>query len=224
MVTVYFVRHCAAQGNVDGKFQGRIDCDITDLGRKQLDLLAVRLRNVPFAAVYTSPLVRARKTAEAVLRYHEGVPLYIEPGLIEIALGKIAGMDWHEFPNVYPEAADAWYHPPWDFKAPDGESMKDVWDRVWGAVHEIIEKENEPGREKTLCLVTHGCALRNYLCRAKGLPIERFDEVPLTDNTGICKVRYDDAGVPEVLVVGDASHLTPELSVAKKMGWGAKKA
>ena len=77
MVTVYFVRHCAAQGNVDGKFQGRIDCDITDLGRKQLDLLAVRLRNVPFAAVHTSPLVRARKTAEAVPRYHEGVPLYI---------------------------------------------------------------------------------------------------------------------------------------------------
>ena len=106
MVDLYLVRHCAAQGNVDGKFQGRIDCDITELGRTQLELVSTRLRNVPFAAIYTSPLLRAKKTAEAINQYHH-VPLRVEQGLIEIDLGAMDGLPWSALPEQFPQASDA---------------------------------------------------------------------------------------------------------------------
>ncbi len=222
MVDLYLVRHCAAQGNVDGKFQGRIDCDITELGRTQLELVSTRLRNVPFAAIYTSPLLRAKKTAEAINQYHH-VPLRVEQGLIEIDLGAMDGLPWSALPEQFPQASDAWYHHPWDFAAPDGETMQQVYDRVWDAVQAIVQRENVPGTEKKICAVSHGCALRNFLCRAKGWPLRRMDDVPLSDNTAISEVRFADDGSCAVVRIGDASHLTPSLSVAKKMGWGAAK-
>lgn len=222
MVTLYLVRHCAAKGNVDGKFQGRADCGITELGRAQLELVSLRLRNVPFAAIYTSPLLRAKKTAQGINQYHH-VPLREAPGLLEIDLGEMDGMAWADFPRRYPQAADAWYHHSWDFAAPGGETMRAVWDRVWGAVQDIVQRENAAGAQKTVCAVSHGCALRNFLCRAQGWPLERMDDVPLSDNTAISEVRYADDGTCTVVRIGDAAHLTPELSVKKKMGWGAEK-
>ncbi|HCA71195.1 MAG: histidine phosphatase family protein [Oscillospiraceae bacterium] len=219
MVTIYLVRHCAAEGNVDGTYQGRYDSNITELGQKQLELVAMRLRNVPFTAIYTSPLKRARATAEAINQYHH-VPLIAEESLIEINVGKMEGMKWAEFPKRYPKEADAWYHHLCDFTAPDGESIRQVADRVWNGVRAVVKKENVPGKEKVLCMTTHGCALRCFFCRAFGWPLDRIDEVPVSDNTGISEVRFADDGTCQVVRIGDASHLTKALSVQKNVKWG----
>lgn len=83
MTSIYLVRHCQAQGNVNRVFQGRIDSEISEEGRRQLDRLAERFRRIPLDAVYTSPLQRARLTAEALNRYH-GLPVRTDARFIEI--------------------------------------------------------------------------------------------------------------------------------------------
>ena len=51
MTSIYLVRHCQAQGNVNRVFQGRIDSEISEEGRRQLDRLAERFRRIPLDAV-----------------------------------------------------------------------------------------------------------------------------------------------------------------------------
>lgn len=223
MVTIYLVRHCAAQGNVDGTYQGRIDSDITEIGKKQLELVAARLRNVPFAAIYSSPLKRARATADAINQYHH-VPVTEDASLIEIDVGEMEGMKWEDLPKRFPKEADAWKNHLQDFVAPQGESIMQVTERMWNGVQAIFQKENRPGENRTLCLTTHGCALRCFLCRAKGLPLSRISEIPLSDNTGISEVRFADDGSCTVVRMGDAAHLGDSLSVLGSFGWGKQKA
>ena len=73
VTTVIIVRHCQSMGNTEGRFQGRFDADVTPVGEQQMELLSLRFRNEKLDALYTSPLLRARRTAEAVNRYHQPV-------------------------------------------------------------------------------------------------------------------------------------------------------
>ena len=55
MTDLYIIRHCEAMGNRDRIFQGVSDCDITDLGAKQLECIAERFKNIFPDAGYSSP-------------------------------------------------------------------------------------------------------------------------------------------------------------------------
>lgn len=71
LTTIYLVRHCEAMGNINRIFQGHTDEEISDNGRLQLEKLAERFRDIHLDALYSSPLKRAYRTAEAVNRYHQ---------------------------------------------------------------------------------------------------------------------------------------------------------
>ncbi len=93
MVTkLYLIRHCEALGNINDTFQGSIDEDITDKGQRQLDKLAERCKNIPFDVIYSSPLIRAVKTAQAADRYH-GLEIIVDPAFSEINGGEFEGVE-----------------------------------------------------------------------------------------------------------------------------------
>ena len=98
---ILLVRHCEAEGNTNGRFQGSSDCGISGNGEKQLELLALRLRNIRIDAMYSSPLKRAWLTAEAVNRYHH-LPIHAEKRLQEIDGGDYEGLLWADLPKVTP--------------------------------------------------------------------------------------------------------------------------
>ena len=93
MTTIYLVRHCETKGNRQRLFQGHIDMDISEAGVQQLARLAERFRTVPLDAVYSSPLLRAMRTAQAVNRYHD-LPIHQDARLIEINGGSWEGPHW----------------------------------------------------------------------------------------------------------------------------------
>ena len=68
MTRIYMVRHCEAMGNVKRLFQGSSDFDISELGAIQLEFLSKRFQNTPIDRIYSSPLKRAVKTAEAIAK------------------------------------------------------------------------------------------------------------------------------------------------------------
>ncbi len=215
MITkLIIVRHCEAEGNKYRTFQGHTDSDISDKGKIQLDLLSVRCRNMHIDALYSSPLKRAYATAEAVNRFHH-LPIQIEPGLIEINGGEWEGEKWAELPDIYPEQAHNWNCAPWDFKTEKGESMRQVYDRVWDAVCRIVKAN--PG--KTVCIASHGCAIRNLLCRCMNKPIEELNTVDWVDNTGISIVDFDENMNPHIELLNDASHLSEETSTFATQSW-----
>lgn len=214
---VIVIRHCEARGNIDRIFNGHYDGDITENGERQLVQLARRMQTISFDALYSSPLQRAKKTAAAA-NSGKNLPVQLEDGLMEIHGGVWEGKPWKEFPSLFPEDSEAWNLHPWDFAPEGGESMRHVYARIWDTVT-MLAKKNQG---KTICCVSHGCAIRNLVCHAKGWPIERLNDVQWCENTALNVLAFDDAWQASLLLENDASHLTQELSTLAKQVWWRK--
>lgn len=202
MVRIYLIRHAEAEGNLRGVFQGIIDSDITETGAKQLDLLAERFRSIPIEAIYSSPLKRTIKTAQAVSRFHD-LPVIIREGLIEINGGKWEDRTWGDLSVEFPEEMAVWSQDIVHFKAPGGESTRQVYDRIKAVVN-AVAAENI-GR--TIAVVSHGMTIKTFLAYAAGLEWEEYKDTGWADKTAVSLIEYDDELVPHIVFANDSSHL-----------------
>jgi len=217
LTKVYIIRHCEARGNIDRVFHGLTDSDISENGRKQLDCLSERFKNIELSAVYASPLKRTRLTAEAVNKYHD-LSINIDYDLIEINGGVIEGLPWKELPVQYPEYARQWNLAPHEFAPQGGEAMSSVYMRGLDSVCKIAQQH----AGKTVAVVSHGCVIRNIICRAMNLPIDELNTVEWCDNTAVTLLQFDDEFNCNLMFFNDASHLSDELSTLSKQSWWQK--
>ncbi|WP_300683958.1 histidine phosphatase family protein [Acutalibacter sp. 1XD8-36] len=190
MVTrVYLIRHCQSMGNIEHKFQGQYDADISSAGEKQLELLGLRFRNEPIDVIYTSPLKRARMTAQAIAKYHNDIDVIDEPGFIEMNVGELENRSLKELALNYPETAEKWDRYPDLCEFPGGETMAEVYERVNRALDRVIAEN--PGR--TVVITTHGGVLRNLYAR-----------IQFGEPAGIRKSEvFGNTGVSTVIAEGD---------------------
>lgn len=206
VTTLYIVRHCQSQGNIDGRFQGRFDSEISPAGEQQLELLALRFRNEPLDAIYASPLLRARKTAEAVAKYHD-VPVQVENGLIEIDVGQMENLKLSEIGEKFPTVARNWDRSPDLCEFPGGETMEQVYARANAALDKIIEEN----RGKTVFVATHGGVIRNIYARVSFGSMQGLRESAVFGNTGISVLEIDEEGGLSWKLLNDQSHLPEAL-------------
>lgn len=208
MTEIYMVRHCEALGNVQRIFQGSTDLDISETGAAQLERLKLRFADIALDRVYTSPLMRARKTALAIIG-DKGLTPIAENGLAEIFGGIVEGRPFSEAFNEIPGLADIWNYHPEDFAPEGGEPMRTAYERIWTAVKKIAD-ENEG---KTVACATHGGVMRCLHCRLLYGDITHLAEMPWSDNTAVTLLRFHDReALPEVVFCNDSSHLPPELN------------
>lgn len=217
MVRIYLVRHAEAMGNVQEFFQGRIDTEISEKGRKQLECLAERFKDIKIEALYSSPLKRAVSTAEAVNRYH-GLPMKFNDEIIEINGGRWEGEKWAELPVLFPEEHSTWNNAINKFQAPDGENTQQVYDRMKKAMREIAAENN--GR--TIAVVSHGMAIKAYLNHAEGREWCNYADPGWSDNTAVSLIEYSDELVPSIIFKNDCTHLTDDLSTLAVSKWCRK--
>lgn len=207
MTTLYLIRHCETTGNRSHTFQGRNDTPPTETGLRQLDALAERFKDVPLDAIYTSPLPRTLRTAQAV-NLHHGLPVVTDERLIEVSGGKFDGEIWENLMKIYPGHIRRWIEEPWNFEAPDGEAMRDVYTRMKDAICDIARKN--PG--KHVAVVSHGGALKTAMCILRGLPIEQMkDHAFVCKNTAVTTAETEDGETFRVIMTGDVSHLPERL-------------
>lgn len=206
MTEIYMVRHCEAMGNVNRLFQGSSDFDISETGEKQLEYLKNRFKDIKLDKVYTSPLIRARKTALAVIGDRDLKPID-EKGLIELDGGIVEGKPFVETFNSIPGLADTWDNHPEDFAPEGGEKMRDAYERIWNTVKNIAAENTG----KTVACTTHGGVTRCLLCRLLKGNITKLREMPWSENTAVTLIRFDGELNPEVVFYNDTSHLPEEL-------------
>lgn len=142
-VEVWLVRHGQTVANVEGRFSGWSDVDLTEAGRVEARLLRPRLAGVPFVAVHSSDLRRAVETARIV--YGEPLP---DPRLREMGFGELEGQRWSDLPPSVRAQLDDFDR----FEAPGGERMSSFRSRVHGFLDTLA-----PGRH---LVVTHGGVVR----------------------------------------------------------------
>lgn len=207
MVTkVYLIRHCQSMGNLEHRFQGRFDADISPEGEKQLELLGLRFRNEAIDAIYTSPLKRARATAQSIAQYHPGIPVVEEPGLIEIDCGEMENLLLTQVAQQFPQVARNWDQSPDLCQFPGGETMAQVYARANAALDRLIAQN--PG--KTLVAATHGGVLRNLYARvAFGKP-EGIRDSEVFGNTGVSTLLAEGDAL-RWEAVNDLSHLPEDM-------------
>ncbi len=196
------VRHCQAEGNLKRYFQGTIDSDITEAGAAQIARVAELLSTEPIDVIYSSPKKRALKTAEGINLYHER-EIRLDPELVEIDAGEWEGMLLTEIEERYPVEYGNWKDHPEVFQAPGGEKMAQVYDRVKKAVLRIADSN----RDKTICVVSHGCAIKNMMCFLHGWGVDNIIDVPIGKNTSVNVVCFDDELEPKILIEDYEDHL-----------------
>src|SRR2546428_10178827 len=104
---LFAVRHGATEYSRERRFAGSRDVPLTTDGRLQADAVAQALAGAGVAAVYTSPLERARVCAELIAKPHRLEPR-VEPDVREMAFGAWEGITREELRRRFPREAEAW--------------------------------------------------------------------------------------------------------------------
>lgn len=195
------LRHASTQHTVQRRFSGRNDEPLSDLGAWQAAALARRAASFgDVAAVISSPLVRARQTAELVAA-ELGVDLAFHDALMEADFGEWDGLTYAEIAQRWPDEVAAWFSSP-DSAPPGGESFTAVTRRVRRVRDELIAKH--PGA--TVVAVTHVTPIKTLLRLALDAPILAMTRMHL-DPASVSIADYFSDGTPSVRLVNDTAHL-----------------
>ncbi len=210
MTKIYIVRHCETVGNADGLFQGVIDLETSPLGKAQLKALSKRFENISLDAVISSPLIRTRETAQAIVN-DRAIPLIINDSIIELNGGIYEGVPFADIVNIDPVFPEVWETRPWDLEPPGGEKLRDAYNRIWKAVYDIAKEY----KDKTVALSTHGGVTRFLICKILKNNIQSLNDIGYGDNTAVSLLEFDDDLNASLIYYNDSSHLTDDLKNAK---------
>lgn len=202
MPLLTLIRHARTTWNTDGRMQGWADPPLDDHGRAQARALAQRLAPDTFAALYSSPLQRARETAEIVATPHR-LPVICHDELRERNVGEWTGLTFAETRALAPERfiGDWRTH-----GAPGGETQAALTARVAACLDRILAAHPDD----RIAIVSHGGTLSAALAHLLGLPPGSPHSFSFP-NTGLARlsVHLHRTRPPEVrvLALGDDRHL-----------------
>lgn len=181
---LYLIRHGETDWNRAGLLQGTTDVPLNAAGREQAEELARRMAPLRLDAAYTSPLRRARATADVVLRGRD-VPLRAMPELREMSYGLWQGRSLEPGGRCNPGLEWRWREDPWRVRFPGGESLPEVERRAADALHRILLAH--AGQRVLVC--GHGHLNRVLLIHALGWPRQRFWQIE-QPNGGCAVLRW----------------------------------
>ena len=168
MTRLFLVRHGQSEWNAAGRIQGQIDIQLDETGCQQAQIIADRLAAEPVAAVYSSPLLRAKSTAEAIAARFQ-LPVQLDPRLMEYDFGVISGSTWADVVENHPEFASRWLEDPWAVPVVDSEGRANFAARVMSAVQDILAQH--PAEQ--VVVVAHGGTFGVYLTAMLGMDLNR---------------------------------------------------
>ncbi len=167
---VILVRHGQTEWNRVERFRGRADVPLNDVGLAQAEATGRRVAaEWKPVAVYTSPLSRSVKTAEAIA-IHFDLPAQVHPGLADIDYGQWQGLSPDEVKARWPGAIHAWYHTPETARIPGGETLVDLRLRGMQVVNALAARHEG----QTIVLVGHTAINRAILLGVLRLGNDRF--------------------------------------------------
>ncbi|HLQ54860.1 MAG TPA: bifunctional RNase H/acid phosphatase [Streptosporangiaceae bacterium] len=198
--TTLLLRHGQTEFSAERRFAGRGDIALTDTGRRQAVAAADQLAARGIDAIVTSPLQRARKTAEAVAAA-TGAPLAVDDGLVEADFGKWEGLTFGEAAQRWPEEMSAWLASA-DVAPPGGESLADAARRVLGTLDRLLAARPR----ETLLLVSHVTPIKTLACRALLAPPAAMFRIHL-DVASLTEIDWFADGPALVRSLNDTAHL-----------------
>jgi probable phosphoglycerate mutase len=192
---VLLLRHGSTVHSHDGRFSGRNDLPLDDAGRREAGAIAEHIARLgPIDAVVSSPLRRARETAQ-VLVDRVGGTVEIHDDLIETEFGEWEGLTIDEAHMKSPELLAEWLRRS-DVPPPNGESFEQVEERAVRARDDILTNR----RGQRVVLVSHVTPIKILLRLALGAPPETMFRFHL-DTASLSAVDYYQDGASSVRLI-----------------------
>lgn len=200
--TTLLLRHGQTGLSAERRFAGRDDIPLTREGVRQAGLAARRLASTGIDVIVTSPLQRARRTAEAVAEA-TGAPLVVDDDMVEADFGAWQGLTFAEVGAKWPDDLAAWLASP-DAAPPDGESFAQVALRVLAGLDRLLAAHPH----RTAVVVSHVTPIKTLVCRALLAPPDAMFRMNL-DVASLSRIDCFDNGSALVRSLNDTAHLQP---------------
>lgn len=160
MPNLVIVRHGQSQWNLENKFTGWVDVDLSEKGITEAHNAGEKLKDFKFDAAYTSDLIRAQKTLDIILEKigQTEIPVEKDVALNERMYGDLQGLNKDETRAKFGDDQVKIWRRSYDIQPPNGESLKDTADRVLPYYHDKIEPALKSGKD--ILISAHGNSLR----------------------------------------------------------------
>jgi broad specificity phosphatase PhoE len=179
-------RHGETEWNRLRRIQGISDLELNQRGFEQAEALARALKKENVRSIYTSPLKRARDTAQIIARFHrvKVVSLY---GLRELDAGEVDGLTYDEMRVQYGDFLEKWINDCTSVRPPGGCTLDELQEQVWSAIEEILDRERrespkeakKPKDEGAIIAVAHFFPILTILCKILGLDLSECRRMKL---------------------------------------------
>jgi broad specificity phosphatase PhoE len=183
---LYLVRHGATANNLANPplLQGRgVDLELSDAGRQQASCTAKLLAGQRLAAIYSSPLLRARQTAEIIATPHD-LEVQLVSAIEEVDVGQWEGRSWKEISQSEPERFRQFIADSANHGYRGGENMTQVLERTAPVLDALMRQH----LGTQIAVIAHNVVNRVYVARLLGIPIARAREMA-QDNCGVNVIR-----------------------------------
>jgi 2,3-bisphosphoglycerate-dependent phosphoglycerate mutase len=212
MAKLYLQRHLKSQWNVENRFAGWVDNPLSEEGIQQGEQAAAKLKGENFDIIYTSPLSRNKQTVLRILRllagkypifqYCDGkmkdwgnfegpqnhIPVIVAQELNERYYGKLQGLNKEEAKKTFGEGQVHLWRRSYDIAPPEGESLKDTFNRVIPFFEKNIENDLREG--KNVLIVSSGNALRSIVKKIENISDEEIIDFEI-DFGATIKYEFD---------------------------------
>ncbi|MBY0757309.1 histidine phosphatase family protein [Clostridium sardiniense] len=207
MTTIYLTRHGQTEWNLEKRLQGHGNSPLTEFGLNRAKELSERIKDIDIDTIYTSPIERAYKTAQ-IVKGDKYIEVKVHEGLKEMNFGDYEGKITEEVMKENPDwDISAIMRGNLEMRAPNGETLGEVRERVNSAMRDII-KENEG---KNILIVAHGITLKAIMTFFNDQ--EANNEV--MEQASLTKVIVDGENF-NIEFKNDGSHFTLK---EEKQGW-----
>lgn len=168
---LYIMRHGKTEWNKDKRLQGRTDIPLSEEGRKMAESAASEYKDVNFDICYCSPLIRAKETAEILLKGRE-IPVITDDRLMEMCFGAYEGSInyWDDVESPI----NVLFKNPEKYEKPveGAESLEDLFHRTGEFLKEVIYPLLSQGKD--VLIMGHGAMNSSIICQIKEIPVSEF--------------------------------------------------
>lgn len=194
---IYIIRHGETEWNTLRKLQGRTDIELNPVGIQLAKITAQAMKDIPFDVAYTSPLKRAKKTAE-IMVHGRNIPLIEDERLREVCFGEYEGLGCGKENYQIPDPEfEYFFQAPEKYVAKKGaESIDELCKRTGDFMKELTS--NQELEHKTVLVSTHGAALKGLLNYVTKADRKDFWGQGVHKNCGVTELESHN-GVVEIL-------------------------
>lgn len=168
---LYIMRHGKTDWNVRRRLQGRTDIPLNDDGRSMAEKARNEYMDVHFDVCYCSPLIRAKETAEILLK-GRNIPIITDDRLLEMSFGVYEGIEnSFQIPDC---PINVLFKEPEKYTVPveNAESLEELYSRTGSFLKEVVEPQLQDGKD--ILIVGHGAMNSSIICQVRNIPVEKF--------------------------------------------------